>query len=227
MHLVRLLHDLLPFLLVESGVLPRPRSAHAGLPLDRRLAGPVHGGALGMGQRHDEALPLPRHHELHELLPQGPRPRQGHRAPQGAGRRDLHGRLEEHHVGADLEEQGPRVGDDVHVSVTVTAAAAGCAGMSGSCPAAVAVAVEAPSFLPGSVSGGKLRSQPPSTHRADLRTEACLLKFFDATHRRLHFRGEVTSTCISMQIVRMIASKVRVVPSCLAPCGGSHTASLL
>mmetsp|Transcript_69893 Transcript_69893/g.197199 ORF Transcript_69893/g.197199 Transcript_69893/m.197199 type:complete len:263 (-) Transcript_69893:111-899(-) len=106
-HPLRLLHDLLPLLLVEPRVLPRPRRAHAGVPVDRRLARPAHGGEAGVGERHDEALPLPRHHELHELLPEGPGPGEGHRQPQGAGRRDVQGRLEVHDDAADHEQQGP------------------------------------------------------------------------------------------------------------------------
>ena len=40
---------------------------------------------FGMGQRHHEAVPLPWHHELHQLLPKGSRPSQGHREPEGTG----------------------------------------------------------------------------------------------------------------------------------------------
>mmetsp|Transcript_32351 Transcript_32351/g.100887 ORF Transcript_32351/g.100887 Transcript_32351/m.100887 type:complete len:289 (+) Transcript_32351:285-1151(+) len=114
-HPLRLLHDLLPVVLVEPRVLLGPRRVDAGIPVDCGLSRSVHGGEACLGQRHHEALPLPRHHELHQLLPQGPRPREGHRPPQGAGRRDLQGRLEGHDDRADLQEQGPRVRHDVHV----------------------------------------------------------------------------------------------------------------
>merc|ERR1712045_382451 len=103
--------------LVEPRVLPGPGGAHAGLPLDRRFPGPVHRGASCLGERHDEALPLPWHHELHELLPQGPGPCEGHRAPEGAGCRDVHRWLEGHDGKPDLAEQWPRVGNDVHGNV--------------------------------------------------------------------------------------------------------------
>ena len=52
-----------------GGSLIQPRRKHG--PAPRRAGGPV------------PALPLPHHHELHQHLPQGPQPRQGHRQYQG------------------------------------------------------------------------------------------------------------------------------------------------
>merc|ERR1712051_540881 len=114
-YLVRMLYDFVSFILVESRVLPWTCCAHAGLSLDRGLPRPVHRGAIGLGERHHEVVPLPWDHELHQLLPEGPGPCQGHRAPQGSGRRDIHRRLEGHHGQADRLERWARIRHDVYV----------------------------------------------------------------------------------------------------------------
>merc|ERR1712087_450591 len=69
----------------------------------------------GLGERYHEALPLPWHHELHQLLPEGLGPSEGHCAPEGSGRRALRGWLEGHHGAADWLEQGPGIWDDVQL----------------------------------------------------------------------------------------------------------------
>jgi len=82
-HPLRLLLDLVPVLLVERRTLSRPGRAAAGLSLadrqprrgDRRAARRARGPV--------PALSLPHHHELHQYLPQGPEPGQGHRRDQG------------------------------------------------------------------------------------------------------------------------------------------------
>ena len=54
--------------------LSRPTlSASTGLSLDRGFSRRLHQGAPGGPQRHLEAPSMPRHHELHRLLPQEPR----------------------------------------------------------------------------------------------------------------------------------------------------------
>merc|ERR1712204_29432 len=58
---------------------------------------------------------LPRHHELHQLLPQRLGPSKGHRASEGPGRGNIHRWLEGHHGQADLEQQRSRVRHDVLV----------------------------------------------------------------------------------------------------------------
>ena len=81
----------MPLLLVEPGVLLGARRAPVGLPLVRGLPRPVCGGAFGVGDRHYEALPSPRYHDLRELLSQEPGPGKGHRQRQGRGSRSCHG----------------------------------------------------------------------------------------------------------------------------------------
>merc|ERR1712159_525799 len=73
-HPVRMLLDELPELLLQPGVLPGPGGAAADVPLGRGQPGRVHCRAPRVGERHDAPLPLPRDHELHELLPEGAGP---------------------------------------------------------------------------------------------------------------------------------------------------------
>merc|ERR1712224_1128403 len=60
-------------------------------------------------ERHHAPLPLPRDHELHELLPEGPRPGEVDREPEERDRAGLQQGLEVRHCGAERQEQGPRV----------------------------------------------------------------------------------------------------------------------
>jgi hypothetical protein len=94
-HPVRLLLDLLPVVLVESGQVRRPGRPAASLPLHRRLARRSHQRAPGQPGRPVPPVPLPLDHELHGRVPEGPESEQGDRQDQGiAGSpRDL--RLEE------------------------------------------------------------------------------------------------------------------------------------
>ncbi len=71
--------DRLPQLLVERRPLPRPGGLAARLSLDHRQPRRGHRRASGCAGGSVQALPLPHHHELHQDLPQGPEPRQGHR----------------------------------------------------------------------------------------------------------------------------------------------------
>merc|ERR1712136_558888 len=57
------------------------------------VEGSVRSGTLRLGERHHEAVSLPRHHELLEPLSQGPGPSEGYREPEGAGGRDVQGRV--------------------------------------------------------------------------------------------------------------------------------------
>jgi hypothetical protein len=59
----------------------RPRSS-ARLPLDRRQPRRGDGRAAGRSGRPVQALSLPHDHELHQCLPQGAEPREGHRRDQ-------------------------------------------------------------------------------------------------------------------------------------------------
>ncbi len=81
-HPVRLLHHLLPELLVEFGPLPWSRGAAAGKPLDRRQPRRGDRRAARQSRRSISALPLPHHHELHQSLPEGAEPRAGDRRDQ-------------------------------------------------------------------------------------------------------------------------------------------------
>src|SRR5262245_7776749 len=84
MHPVLLLHDELPQLLVEWRPLSGTGDAAAGLSLDRRQPRREDRRAPRRARRSVPALSLPHHHELHEDLPQGPQPGQGHRRDQEA-----------------------------------------------------------------------------------------------------------------------------------------------
>ena len=84
MHPVLLLLDQLPQLLVERRPLPRPRDPAAGLSLDRRQPRRDDGRAPRQPRRPVPPVPLPHDHELHEDLPEGPEPSQGHRRDQAA-----------------------------------------------------------------------------------------------------------------------------------------------
>ena len=81
-HPVRLLHHLLPQLLVERREVPRPRRPAAGLPLAGRQPRRGHRRAAGRPGGSLQALPLPHHHELRPGLPQGAEPGQGDRRDQ-------------------------------------------------------------------------------------------------------------------------------------------------
>ena len=81
-HPVRLLHHLLPELLVERRPLPRPGGAAASLSLADRLARRGDRRAARHPARSVPALPLPHDHELRQRLPQRPQSRQGHRRDQ-------------------------------------------------------------------------------------------------------------------------------------------------
>ena len=84
-HPVRVLLHVVPFVLVEPGPVPRTRGADAGVQVDHRLPGRVHGGAAGSGERRHEALPVSHHHELQQGVTQGFEPRQGDRQGQDHG----------------------------------------------------------------------------------------------------------------------------------------------
>jgi hypothetical protein len=73
-HPVRLLQQLLPFVLVESGQVPRSRGAAPGRALHRRQPGPRRRRPAGVPRRRLQALSLPHHHELHRGLPEEPQP---------------------------------------------------------------------------------------------------------------------------------------------------------
>merc|ERR1712180_243581 len=75
---------LLPLLLVEWRQVPGTCCAHAGLPLDYRLQGRAAGCQAGQAEGPLLRVQMPHHHELHEDLPQGPQPWQGHRRDQEA-----------------------------------------------------------------------------------------------------------------------------------------------
>ena len=83
-HPVRVLLDVVSELLVERGSLSGPRRAAAGLSLGDRQ--PRRGDRRAPGQPGGPVppLPLPHHPELHQGLPQGPQPGQGHRRAQEA-----------------------------------------------------------------------------------------------------------------------------------------------
>mmetsp|Transcript_3237 Transcript_3237/g.9511 ORF Transcript_3237/g.9511 Transcript_3237/m.9511 type:complete len:359 (-) Transcript_3237:25-1101(-) len=94
-HPLRVLLDVVPELLVERGLVPGPRGAHAGLPLDRGFAGRLPRGAPRGAGRRVQALPLPHHHELLQDVPEAPQPGQGHRRDQEGHRQQPLGALPE------------------------------------------------------------------------------------------------------------------------------------
>ena len=93
-HSVRLLHDLLPELLVERRPLPRPGRPAAGLSLAHRQPRRGDRRAPRQPARSLPALSLPHDHELRQYLPEGPEPGEGHRRDQedDGGADDLTGR---------------------------------------------------------------------------------------------------------------------------------------
>lgn len=77
-HPVCMLQHELPLLLVELGQVPGPGSPAPGVPVGDRLEGRHDGRAAGGPQRPLQALPVQDHHELHQRVPQGAQPGQGH-----------------------------------------------------------------------------------------------------------------------------------------------------
>src|SRR6476620_11666369 len=89
MHIVRLLLDLVPELLVERRSLSRPGNPLAGLSLADRQPRRGQGRAARQPRGPVPALSLPHHHELHQDLPEEPQSGEGDRRDQeAAGRAD-------------------------------------------------------------------------------------------------------------------------------------------
>src|SRR5581483_1412910 len=82
MHSVRVLHDVLPELLVEQRPLSRTRDFAASLSLDRGFARRSDRRAAGCAGRSVPALSLPHDHELREYLPQRAESGEGDRGDQ-------------------------------------------------------------------------------------------------------------------------------------------------
>merc|ERR1711957_535928 len=93
---------------------------HAGLSLGRGFSRSVHRGTTCMGERHHEAVPLPRYYELHSMLPEGPGPRESYCQPEGPSWTDLQRRMEARHDGRNFQKQGSRSWSYVHVSEAKT-----------------------------------------------------------------------------------------------------------
>lgn len=78
MHPLRMLLDLMPFVLVEPGRIPGPGNPPSVVPLDRRLARRKEGSAPGRVEQQHELVPLPHYSELLENLSKGLESSLGH-----------------------------------------------------------------------------------------------------------------------------------------------------
>lgn len=70
-HIVRVLLDFVPILLVERRQVPGAGSADASVPLDHRLERRGYRDEIKQAQGSLLCLPVPHHHELHTHLSQG------------------------------------------------------------------------------------------------------------------------------------------------------------
>ena len=83
-HLVRLLLDILPVVLVEPRQVRRSGRPPAGLPLHRRYARPGDLRAARQPRGSVPPVPLSHDHELRRCVPKGPQPDAGYQQDQGA-----------------------------------------------------------------------------------------------------------------------------------------------